>query len=530
MEYFRSFNLDQEPFSNSPDPGLFYESRQHLQALQKLEISIRLKRGLNVITGDVGTGKTTLSRQLIQKLSQDPDIRYSLVLDPGFSSNVDFLSCIYRSFADRPNNDVTEYTLKESIKNYLFLKGVDENQTLVLIIDEGQKLPVFCLEILRELLNYETNDQKLLQIVIFAQKEFDPVVDTLENFKDRINFRYVLSPLGFTETKALINYRLNQSLIPGETLKFFTFFSYVALFYYTRGYPRKIINLCHHIILSLIVEDKSCADVLFVRSCAKKVFFSSPKKIGLLPVFIASAILAISISFFNFPDLSGLKTIFIEQIKPRTFSDGKKQTEPIVSMDTTLKTESKQPIVPAQTIDQAAEQAVVQFPKYIQTTRDEIQKSDMPDMLGRLEVTHNQTLSKMMELIYGGFNEGYLKKLLNHNAQIKNPNFIRSGVWVQFPEMDNTIKAVYKDFFCILLSQTDNFKKAYALAKEYDNKSFNVRIVHESDHKGGHIFSIIVNRYFDTMQEAQDFKNTDPMMMQAKTTRVAALISGDLPG
>ena len=91
MDYYKLLNFEKEPFSNTPDPDLFYNSVQHLEALQQLEISIRLKRGLSVVIGDIGTGKTTLSRQIIQKISNDDSIRYYLVLDPGFSNTANFL-------------------------------------------------------------------------------------------------------------------------------------------------------------------------------------------------------------------------------------------------------------------------------------------------------------------------------------------------------------------------------------------------------------------------------------------------------
>ena len=85
----------------------------------------------------------------------------------------------------------SEWQLKEKIKNYLFQKGVDEKKTVVLIIDEGQKLPFFCREILREFLNYETNENKLLQIVIFAQNEFSRILKSHANFADRVNQFYL---------------------------------------------------------------------------------------------------------------------------------------------------------------------------------------------------------------------------------------------------------------------------------------------------------------------------------------------------
>ena len=171
MDYFSILNLKKEPFSNSPDPKFFFQSRQHLDCLQKLELALRLRRGLNVIIGDVGTGKTTLCRQLIARFALNKEIETHLILDPFFSDTSEFLSTVSKMLKGRkPAKSSNGWQIKESIKQYLFHKGIDEKKTVILIIDEGQKIPVFCLEILREFLNYETNEHKLLQIVIFAQK------------------------------------------------------------------------------------------------------------------------------------------------------------------------------------------------------------------------------------------------------------------------------------------------------------------------------------------------------------------------
>jgi len=90
MDYYKILDFQKEPFSNTSDPRLFYHSRQHLEILQKLEISIRLKRGLNLVMGDVGTGKTTLSRQLIRKIQDDETMEYHLILDPGLTLQRNF--------------------------------------------------------------------------------------------------------------------------------------------------------------------------------------------------------------------------------------------------------------------------------------------------------------------------------------------------------------------------------------------------------------------------------------------------------
>ncbi len=271
MAYYSLLDFQNEPFSNTPDPRLFYHSCQHLEILQKLEISIRLKRGLSLVMGDVGTGKTTLSRQLIRKIQEDETVDHHLILDPGFDSARDFLAHLNQLFTGQaPENSKNETQLKERIKNHLFARSVDEGTNTVLLIDEGQKASLPILEALRELLNFETNDEKLLQIIIFAQNEFAHLLEGFENFKDRINFQYSLASLDFKESKGLIQYRLNQSFAPGKARTLFTEPAYWAIHNYTKGSPRKTINLCHQVILAMIIRKKKKAGFFLVQSCKKK--------------------------------------------------------------------------------------------------------------------------------------------------------------------------------------------------------------------------------------------------------------------
>jgi len=279
MDYYSILDFQKEPFSNTSDTRLFYHSRQHLEILQKLEISIRLRRGLNLVMGDVGTGKTTLSRQLIRKIQDDDTMDHHLILDPGFNSAKELLTHLIQLFTGRtPKDSENENQLKERIKTHLFARSVHGNIITVLLIDEGQKASLSILEALRELLNFETNEEKLLQIIIFAQNEFASLLVGNENFKDRINFQYSLTSLGFKESKGLIQYRLNSSFAPGKKRTIFTGPAYWAIYTSTKGSSRKMINLCHQVILAMIIQKKKKAGYSLVQSCIKKSALAGAKK------------------------------------------------------------------------------------------------------------------------------------------------------------------------------------------------------------------------------------------------------------
>src|SRR4030042_4290708 len=123
MEYYSILNLKKEPFSNSPEPEVPFSSPQHTGCLQKLELSVRLRRGLNVVIGDVGTGKTTLCRKLIQNFAatdaQPTEIETHLLLDPSFNSAVEFLQTVCAMLGIKEAlGEQSEWHLKEKIKNY----------------------------------------------------------------------------------------------------------------------------------------------------------------------------------------------------------------------------------------------------------------------------------------------------------------------------------------------------------------------------------------------------------------------------
>ncbi|MEW6379044.1 MAG: AAA family ATPase [bacterium] len=278
MEYYSLLGLQKEPFSNSPDPGFFYYSPEYQECLQRLEISIRLRRGLNIILGNIGTGKTTISRILVNMFKKEKDrFLFHLILDPSFRSEFQFLSCLNDTFgiAARVRSTVG---YKEALQDYLFQKGVHEEKIIVLLIDEGQKLTSPYIEILRNLLNFETNEYKLLQLIILAQMEFLDIVAEHKNFMDRVNISYTINPLSLAETRDLIRYRLQRAGLPPEN----TLFDDEAIQYIhlqTQGYPRKIIQFCHHALVMTLIHEKRIVDLDIVQAVQEKSIFSDDELI-----------------------------------------------------------------------------------------------------------------------------------------------------------------------------------------------------------------------------------------------------------
>lgn len=270
MSYYTVLGFHKEPFSTSPDPDFFYESQEHHAALIRMMVEIRLRRGLSMILGDVGTGKTTLSRKLFQMLKEREDIIFHMILDPTFDTEEVFLNSLIRTFKiDTSLEGKTKLDYKEAIKKYLFQKGVEEGKIVVLLVDEGQKLNDISLEILRVLLNYETNEYKLLQLVILSQLELLPRLREMRNLWDRISMKYVLNPLDEQETKEMIEFRLKQAGVASD-MNFFTDEAILEIHRYTQGYPRRISLVCHNALKTLVMESKPVVDGDVIRRLIAK--------------------------------------------------------------------------------------------------------------------------------------------------------------------------------------------------------------------------------------------------------------------
>lgn len=260
MSYYKILGLEKEPFSTSPQPDFFYLSCSHRSALANILMEIYSKRGLSVLLGEVGTGKTTLSRRVLQQLAPRENIDFYMIMDPCFKTEKLFLTSLIETFKidiDASKNNILK--CKSALKNFLFQKGVEEKKITVLLIDEAQKLDPVSLESLRILLNYETNEYKLLQVVLLGQLELVPILNKAENLIDRISSIQRLRPFTLQETKEMIDFRVGQAgykksqpLFPNEAIR--------QIYRYTGGYPRKIGMFCHKALKLSVMRDKSSVD------------------------------------------------------------------------------------------------------------------------------------------------------------------------------------------------------------------------------------------------------------------------------
>ena len=262
IELFKTIGLDSDPFTTSPNVEKFFPATQHRQCLEGLELSIRMRRGLSVIRGGIGVGKTTVSRKLIEIFKDESNTyNFHLILDPKFDSELTFLKHIIHLFGIKTTGDDVQ-GCRNIIENYLLRTGIDERKVTVLIVDEGQNLPSEMIDVFRTLLNFETDEYKLLQLIIFGQSEMTKLLNGYPNFVDRIAFNFELGPVSLEDTRGLIDYRVENS--GGQRGAWFSDEAIKMVHDVTDGYPRKITQICHQLLLTMIGDERDSIDAEMV--------------------------------------------------------------------------------------------------------------------------------------------------------------------------------------------------------------------------------------------------------------------------
>lgn len=253
--YARFYGLSEMPFNVTPDPRFLYLSPSHQEAISHLRYGIEERKGFIVLTGEVGCGKTTLCRALLNDLNHDV-YETALILNPRINER-QLLHGILRELGE-PANDASDVTHRI---NDALLQRIEAGKNIVLIIDEAQNLSFEVLEQIRLLSNLETDSQKLLQVVLMGQPELKDRLKEprLRQLKQRILVYYDLPPLNFADTAAYIHHRL--ALAGGHGRPRFTRAALRSVYRNSKGIPRLVNNICDRALLSAYI--KNADDVTF---------------------------------------------------------------------------------------------------------------------------------------------------------------------------------------------------------------------------------------------------------------------------
>ncbi len=302
--YLERFRLREEPFRLTPDPKYLYRGEQYERALAELRYGIDQRKGFMVLTGEVGTGKTTICRALLDSLG--PDTKTALVLNPTLSTE-ELLRSIIQDFGltvlpeSASKKDLVDY-----LNGFLLRVALDE-ETALLIVDEAQNLSPELLEELRMLSNLETEREKLLQILLIGQPELADKLASrkLRQLKQRVSVWTHLVPMKLPDTSAYILRRLTVAS-RGSLMVSFTNGAFRKLQALSGGFPRTINLICDRTLIAAFAKDEDRVSMTTVRNASREVLFGSGRKrspgwdfswsSALLPVVLITAFLPLIIS------------------------------------------------------------------------------------------------------------------------------------------------------------------------------------------------------------------------------------------
>jgi general secretion pathway protein A len=403
--YLRHFFLLEEPFSLTPDPGFLYLSPGHADALAALELGILERRGLIVLVGEVGTGKTTLAYSIVRGLGAGVRAAYLS------NSTLPFAHLLRSALKDLgvESQSRDKGDLLDALAAMLH-KADEAGEIVVLILDEAQNLSLETFEELRLLLNFETEKNKLLQLVLIGQPELQQKLKDrrLRHVADRIAVRCALAPLSPIEAKRYIEHRLNTA---GGIIDIFSPAALTQITRASKGIPRSINVLCHNAILFAYGKNLNKIDWSTVSQAVRE-------------------------------RQGGVIGSRLQQLLPKTWL-GKVAVGGIVLILGMLlllwwgQADSEAGAAAGSgAVAPPAEQppAPAPAPVVVEGTLAPAEES-VAEPSKMVQITAGQNLTALILEAYGRFDEEVLSRVLAANPQIRDPNMIVEGDVVRLPPM-----------------------------------------------------------------------------------------------
>jgi general secretion pathway protein A len=302
--YLTFFGLNEKPFAITPDPRYLYLSERHAEALAHLLYGINEAGGFVQLTGEVGTGKTTIVRSLLAQTPRNAEI--ALILNPRMTAPEFLLTICEELGIGVPDSALGSLKDLVDILSHYLLRAHAAGKRVVLVVDEAQNLSPEVLEQVRLLTNLETNTQKLLQIILIGQPELRELLarNELRQLAQRITGRYHLNPLSRDESLAYVRHRLR---VAGATTDIFSPAALAEVFRLSQGVPRVINVICDRALLGAYSLDRHRVTGTLVRHAASEVFGKrfAPRWLPWAAIIGATAmVLLATLLFFNLRPLA----------------------------------------------------------------------------------------------------------------------------------------------------------------------------------------------------------------------------------
>ena len=451
--YLDYHHLSQNPFSVSPDPDFLFMSPSHKEALGSLLFCVENRLGFVVLTGEVGTGKTTIIRYYLENCNRERTVPV-YIFNPGLTFP-ELLRTILEELGDTPSEHEGPVLFRALQKR--LLAHAEAGRTVSLLIDEAQNIPMETLEQLRMLSNFETSREKLLQIILIGQPELERLLNRegLRQLRQRIAVRAVITHLTPAETRAYIEHR--TTIAGGDVAKLFSEKGLKAIIRHAQGAPRTINILCANALIACVgygrrrVDEKIVNEVVLDLGMGRTSWSKfSPLRFALASILMvllggASAYVVHNRIIEPISILPGESRASSPSVPPPTVEENlfagtskrapdnlRTEESPIHKKRTVRVTKAVtlQPRAPA-----AANRSMIRpGPGLASQVTRPVQKIGSASRFITRKVERGDYLSKMSIEVYGEVTESTLSRLRYANPQIADPNLIYEGDVLLFPK------------------------------------------------------------------------------------------------
>jgi general secretion pathway protein A len=482
MDYINSLQCKTEPFASHSGTEI-YLSQALRDSIEKLSHYILLGAGLHLVLGTNGSGKTTLLNNLSQKFSADNKTVVLLLNNPHFSNLQQFLIAVTGVFKTiKTPSGVDDNTFQKAFNTFFYKLCQQQKKTVLLLMDNGQDLPDFCLHALNSFYDHHPDCRRFLQTVICGEPLLQKKINAIKALSSRVVFTAILKPFHFKDTRKLIRFHLEHAAAdPNSPPALFSFPAQWAIYRLTQGHPQKIIDLCHFIVLTLIIENRKKAGWFMSLRCAKQLIPMRAKKLQIIRVASLSSLIVFmlviglwsqQIQTLTPFQLSSLpKLAFVQRAqppKPQPAESAKvaqktvapeqlqkvSQPEPEVKKETPPEIPTKEPDVmvtapenlavvpqpqdkpdiseaPSPESTNVTVEAAIAEPKPVA----KVETIVTPTIRERREVRPGDTFTGMIQQVYGPsyVKLEYIDKVIAANPHLKDPENLEVGEQIFFP-------------------------------------------------------------------------------------------------
>jgi general secretion pathway protein A len=298
MNYLSSLQCKTKPFVSSSGSGI-YLCQAVRDLTEKLSHNIHRGEGLQLVLGTEGSGKTTLLNQLAQKFSEDNNTVVFLISNPQFRDLQQFLITVAGIFKTiNAPAGFDDNTFQKAFNSFFYKLYQQEGKIVLLLIDNGQDLPDFCLHALNSFYDYHPDCRRFLQTVICGEPSFQKKINENKALSGRFFLNTALKPFYFKDIRKLVRFHLEHAAAdPGSPPVLFSMPAQWVIYRMTQGHPKETIDLCHFIVLTLVIENRKKADWFMTLRSAKLLIPKRAKKLQLIRTTFLSSLIVLMLVF-----------------------------------------------------------------------------------------------------------------------------------------------------------------------------------------------------------------------------------------